>query len=126
MERDMLALLQDTGLPVARLLGADLDAIHTDVPALLVSCFPGRLTYPQEPTVAFVAGMAQAAALVHAQPVPELGWPWNDRTTNLKRFVDGREGPGWHRLRASGIPQGPLTFLKGDLWPGTYCSGPTG
>ena len=28
------------------------------------------------------------------------------------------QGPDWARLREVGIPQGPLTFVHGDLWPG--------
>ena len=44
MERDQLTKLQGTGLPVAVPLGADLNAVHTDVSALLVSRLPGRLT----------------------------------------------------------------------------------
>jgi aminoglycoside phosphotransferase (APT) family kinase protein len=62
--------------------------------------------------------MALAAAMVHAQPVPELGWPWHDWAGNLKRFVDSGRGPGWARLREWGIPQGPVSFVHGDLWPG--------
>ena len=34
MERDQLTKLQGTGLPVAVPLGADLNAVHTDVSAL--------------------------------------------------------------------------------------------
>jgi hypothetical protein len=79
MERDQLTKLQDTGLPVAVPLGADLHAVHTDVPALLVSRLPGRLTYPREPTAAFISALAQAAAVVHGQPVPDQVWPWHDR-----------------------------------------------
>ncbi len=70
MELDQLTKLQDTGLPVAVPLGADLNAVHTDVPALLVSRLPGRLTYPREPTAAFISAMAQAAAMVHESHQP--------------------------------------------------------
>ena len=62
-ERDILKLLQHTGLPVARLLGADVDAVQTDGPALLTSCLPGRLTYAPEPTDAFVSGVATAVGV---------------------------------------------------------------
>jgi aminoglycoside phosphotransferase (APT) family kinase protein len=117
-ERDQLSLLQNSGLPVARPLGADLHAVHTDVPALLVSRLPGLLTYPQEPTAAFISGVAQAAALVHGQPVPDLTWPWNDRAANLQRVVDAGKTQDWARLRDVGLPEGPLTFVHGDLWPG--------
>jgi aminoglycoside phosphotransferase (APT) family kinase protein len=118
MELDQLTKLQDTGLPVAVPLGADLNAVHTDVPALLVSRLPGRLTYPREPTAAFISAMAQAAAMVHGQSVPDPVWPWHDRAAKLQRSVAAGQGPDWARLRESGIPQGPLTFVHGDLWPG--------
>lgn len=118
MERDQLTNLQDTGLPVAVPLGADLHAVHTDVPALLVSRLPGRLTYPREPTAAFISALAQAAAMVHGQPVPDPVWPWHDHAAKLQRSVEAGQGPAWARLRESGIPQGPLTFVHGDLWPG--------
>ena len=117
-ERDMLTALQDAGLPVARPLGADLRAVQTDVPALLVSRLPGRLTYPRMPTAVFISALAQAAAMVHRQRVPEAVWPWNDRAANLQRSVDAGQGPDWARLRDAGIPQEPLTFVHGDLWPG--------
>lgn len=117
-ERDILTLLQRTGLPVARLLGADLDAAHTDVPTLLTSRLPGRLTYPHQPTDAYVFAVAQAAAMVHSQPVPDLGWPWHDSAADLNGRVQGGHGPGWPRLREIGIPSAPLTFVHGDLWPG--------
>ena len=117
-ERDILTLLQHTGLPVARLLGADVDAVQTDGPALLTSCLPGRLTYPPEPTDAFVSGVATAAGMVHSQPVPDVVWPWHDGAANLSRRVQAGAGPGWARLREIGFPSGPLTFVHGDLWPG--------
>ncbi len=117
-ERDILTLLQHTGLPVARLLGADVDAVQTDGPALLTSCLPGRLTYPPEPTDAFVSGVATAAGMVHSQSVPDVVWPWHDGAANLSRRVQAGRGPGWARLREIGIPSGPLTFVHGDLWPG--------
>jgi len=113
-------LLQHTGLPVARLLGADLDAAQTDVPALLASCLPGRLSYPQEPTTAFVSGVAQAAAMVHAQPMPQLVWPWHDWAANLKGRIQAGKGPGWARLREIGrSPCG----VKGRAASGDPCRG---
>ena len=75
MERDQLTNLQDTGLPVAVPLGADLHAIHTDVPALLVSRLPGRLTYQREPTAAFISALAQAAAMVQTCCSTMTSWP---------------------------------------------------
>jgi hypothetical protein len=122
MERDQLTKLQDTGLPMAVPLGADLHAVHTDVPALLVSRLPGRLTYPREPTAAFISALAQAAAMVHGQPVPDPVWPWHDRAAKLQRSVEAFQGPAWAWMRESGIPQGPLTFVHGDLGHETCCS----
>ncbi len=56
--------------------------------------------------------------MVHAQPMPELGWPWHDGVANLARRVQAGKGPAWARLREIGIPRAPLTFVHGDLWPG--------
>jgi Ser/Thr protein kinase RdoA (MazF antagonist) len=65
-----------------------------------------------------VTGVARAAALVHAQPVPELVWPWHDGVANLEGRVQAGTGLAWARLRELGIPPAPLTFVHGDLWPG--------
>ena len=117
-ERDMAALLVDLGMPVARVLADDLQAVDTDVPTLLLSRVPGRLTYPRHPSAAFVSELASAAARVHVQPVPDATWPWNDRSAHLVRTLDEGRHPACATLARLGVPAAPLTFVHGDLWPG--------
>ena len=73
MERDQLTELQDAGLPVARPLGADLNAVQTDVPCPAGQPAARAADLPTEPTAAFISAVAQAAAMVHGQPVPGAG-----------------------------------------------------
>ena len=117
-EGDVFELLQGTGLPVARLIAADLEAEYTDVPAMLVSRVPGRLRYPAHPSVRFIAEIARAANMIHTLPVPDLVWPWSSQRARLERFLQTGRGSGWDGLREIGIPDAALSFVHGDLWTG--------
>ena len=121
-EAGVLTLLEDSDLPVPRLVGADLDATVCDVPTLLITRLPGHP--PGLPPD--MDGFVEALAATHAG-VAAVSDSARGRVPAYRRYHDRMAVPGWSRLRpmweaavaiaASEPPAGPRGFLHRDYHP---------
>ena len=134
--RETLAceLLAGSGLPVPRLVAADVDGTLAGGPANLVTWLPGATRLdPLSP--AAIEALAALAVSVHRQPVADYRRPpvfayrgtaepvvpaWTTRPELWQRAID---------LRAAGAPSTPFGLLHRDfhlgniLWQGDAVSG---
>ena len=136
VRREALAcqVLAGSGLPVPRLIAADLDGNRVGGPANLVTWLPGAVRLdPLSP--AAVEALAALAVAVHRQPVAE------DRRPPVFSYLGAAvlEVPGWTNrpalwqraidLRAAGAPPTPFGLIHRDfhlgniLWEGEAVSG---
>lgn len=97
-EAAALSWLAPTRVPAPELVGADVEGVRTDVPALLMTLLPGRPPNAErdEPD-RFVRELARTLAEVHAVPVGALPpyRPWQDLpSAEPPSWVPTR----WHRL----------------------------
>lgn len=136
VRREALAagLLAGTGLPVPRLIAADVDGLISGAPADLLSWRPGQTRYDPLGPAALTA-LADLAVAVHGQPVPV------ERRPPAFSFRGPAEPqvPGWVRwpalwrraieIRRAGPPATPSGLLHRDfhfgniLWQGDAVSG---
>ncbi|HEY3339223.1 MAG TPA: aminoglycoside phosphotransferase family protein [Propionicimonas sp.] len=122
VRRETLAcqLLAGSGLPVPRLIAADLDATLTGGPANLVTWLPGAVRLDRLRPAA-VGGLAGLALAVHRQPVADERRPpvfsyrgpaepevpgWTSRPALWERAID---------LRAAGAPSTPFGLIHRDF-----------
>ena len=99
-EAAVLALLEPTPIPAARLVGLDARMAATDEPALLMTRLPGRLRLETEPEV--VGALARTLAAIHrvdppVRPRDYYSWAYPER-----RVVPPWAGDGavWERAFA--------------------------
>ena len=123
VEQAGLAVAATSGVPVPRLLAANLDG---DPPALLIERMPGSSAIPSERAPARFRSLGAAAATLHAVVVPVAG--------ELPRRDCPISGVDFDRLRALAPaqdllvraeqardacrPQSTDGFSHGDLWQG--------
>ena len=136
VRRETLAcrLLAGSGLPVPRLIAADLDGVLAGGPVNLVTWLPGAVRLdPLSP--AAIEALAVLAVSVHRQPVADEQRPpvFSYRGPAEPVVPDWTTRPGlWQRaidLRAAGAPSTPFGLLHRDfhlgniLWQGDTVSG---
>ncbi|WP_327436495.1 aminoglycoside phosphotransferase family protein (plasmid) [Streptomyces sp. NBC_01201] len=98
-EADILRLLADTNVPVARLHGVDAAAEHCDHPSLLMSLLPGSVRLDGEDIERKTELLARQLAAIHGLVVPE-----EDRPRTYQAWT----GP--ERVRVPEQPKQP------DVW----------
>lgn len=112
------------GLPVPRLLAADLDGAR---PLVLTTRLPGTSRTSASPSPDRLRALGAAAALVHAAPAPDdPALPGRDRPIAVVDFAAlRRESPvrpllaeAEAVLAATPPPAGPRVLVHGDLWHG--------
>ncbi|MEX2459365.1 MAG: phosphotransferase [Actinomycetota bacterium] len=109
-----LARLEPTPVPAPRVLAADPEARHCDVPALLLELLPGTPPAPSAP----VDPAAERLAEIHQvdptglppfrryHAVPATPLPWLPRSATWDRVYEAAAGP---------LPGGPRTFVHRDF-----------
>lgn len=124
-EADILRLLADTAVPVARLHGVDAAAEHCDHPSLLMSLLPGRLRLDGEDLGRRAELLARQLVAIHGVSAPEEDRPRAYQAWTSPERVRVPEGPGrpevWRRA-VEVIRRPPPAFrpcfLHRDFHPG--------
>ncbi|QTE02572.1 Phosphotransferase enzyme family protein [Streptomyces cyanogenus] len=132
-EADVLRLLADTGVPVARLHAVDAAAEHCDHPSLLMSLLPGTLRLTGEDLERTTELLAGQLVAIHALPVPEAARPRAYQAWTAPDRVRLPERPGrpdvWRRavevIRRPAPAHRPC-FLHRDFHPGNVLFSGTG
>ena len=117
------------GIPVPRLLAADLDGDEAGVPATLESAVREAAGWPVPVTADLLRAAGAAIALVHTIPLePRPDLPFRSRPIAVDDFATDRRlgripttellSGADERLRSLPIPSGPTVFVHGDVWPG--------
>jgi aminoglycoside phosphotransferase (APT) family kinase protein len=120
-----LSLAAPAGLPVPRVLAADLDG---DPVAVLTSVLPGTSRTSGPPSSARLRALGAAAAAIHRVPAPppSAALPVRTRSisavdfTALRRAAPPQEllVAAEAALAALPVPPSPAVFVHGDLWQG--------
>ncbi len=126
-EAEALVLLQATPLATPKLIGADANGEHCDVPAILMTRLAGRPSAAPEDIDRFVARLAEPLPLVHAVPpsdaIPEYQ-PYDlgrARRGELRPPPGSRHARAWERaieVHIGAPPTGRAVFLHRDYHPG--------
>ena len=115
----------DVKVPVPRLIGADPDAEHADVPALLMSRVEGRDVLTPSDLDAYLRGLATTLRSLHAVAAPDASIvadyrPWDlDMVTAPPDWAPRRDI--WARaseIMRSPVPPHEPVFLHRDYHPG--------
>lgn len=119
------AVLQTVnGIDVAtpQLLAVDEDGSHCGVPAVVMSCLPGRVLLPQSPTQDYLNKLAQALVEIHTMPVPDFAWHYrswlNREELHLPRWT--KYPDLWQRaieIASRPEPTEPTVFIHRDYHP---------
>lgn len=122
-----LALAHDRGLPVPRVIAADLAGRQAGVLAMVTSVLPGSSTIPETMPAGRARSLGSVAAAIHAvalTPRPDL--PLRTRPLSDMDFVAWRRSVGTTPLLARAeqqvselpVPSGATVLVHGDLWQG--------
>jgi aminoglycoside phosphotransferase (APT) family kinase protein len=122
-----LALARDRGLPVPRVIAADLAGSQAGVLAMVTSVLPGSSTIPREMPAGRARSLGTVAAAIHAvtlTPRPDL--PARTRPLPDMDFAAWRRSAGTtpllaragQRLSELPAPGGAMVLVHGDLWQG--------
>ncbi|NKQ27558.1 phosphotransferase family protein [Streptomyces galbus] len=124
-EADILRLLADTNVPVARLHGVDAAAEHCDHPSLLMSLLPGSLRLDGEDVERTTELLARQLVAIHRVLVPEGARPrtyqaWT--SPERVRLPENAKQPEVWQRAVEVIRQPPpahrACFLHRDFHPG--------
>jgi aminoglycoside phosphotransferase (APT) family kinase protein len=120
-----LELAGAAGLPVPRLVAADLDS---DKLAVLVTALPGSSRITGPPSAGRLRALGAVAAAIHAVPAPlaSPALPPRERSISSVDFAALRRAApprdllvrAEEALAARSAPAGPSVFVHGDLWQG--------
>lgn len=122
-----LALAHDRGLPVPRVIAADLAGREAGVLAIVTSVLPGSSTIPRTMPAGRARSLGAAAAAIHAVPLtPRPDLPLRTRPLSGMDFAAWRRSAGTTPLLARAeqqvgelpVPGGATVLVHGDLWQG--------
>jgi aminoglycoside phosphotransferase len=122
-----LALARDRGLPVPRVIAADLSGSQAGVLALVTSVLPGSSAIPRTMPAGRARQLGAAAAAIHAVALtPRPGLPRRTRPLADMDFAAWRRSAGTTPLLARAerqvselpVPGGAAVLVHGDLWQG--------
>jgi aminoglycoside phosphotransferase (APT) family kinase protein len=122
-----LALARDRGLPVPRVIAADLSGSQAGVLAMVTSVLPGSSAIPRTMPAGRARQLGAVAAAIHAvalTPRPDL--PARTRPLADMDFAAWRRSAGTTPLLARAerkiselpVPGGATVLVHGDLWQG--------
>lgn len=117
-----LLLLRSSGLPVPELVEFDPDGSHCGLPALLMTCLPGRVDLIPADMDAWLGQLAELLPRLHAVPPGDHPWrhvPYND-LPNLSIPDWSRFPARWERairIANSPLPAFRPTFIHRDYHP---------
>ena len=122
-----LALAHDHGLPVPRVIAADLTGRQAGVLAMVTSVLPGSSTIPRAMPAGRARSLGAAAAAIHAvaltprpdlplrtRPLPDMDFTAWRRSTGTTPLLARAE----QRLSELPVPGGATVLVHGDLWQG--------
>lgn len=121
-----LAAVADSGLPVPRVLAADVDGAMTGgAPSLLMTRLPGHLDLSPVDPQSWMARIAELAVALHSLDLPaKVFRPWTDSwiapAAELQVPAGARKPAVWKAAfgaMAATPPKDHAVFLHGDLLP---------